>query len=60
MAVKFPEQRTIFVSCNRPKDLKSLSGLLVSKSPCPCALFITGYILETEQILHGNTHIYPS
>jgi len=29
MATKFPDQRTIFVSGNRPKDLKALSGLLV-------------------------------
>jgi mitochondrial GTPase 1 len=34
MAAKFPEQRTIFVSWNRPKDLKAISGLLVSMSAC--------------------------
>lgn len=32
MAAKFPDQRTIFVSWKRPKDLKILSGLLVSTS----------------------------
>lgn len=32
MAAKFPEQRTMFVSWKRPKDLKLLSGLLVSMS----------------------------
>ena len=35
MAAKFPEQRTMFVSWNRPKDLKAVSGLLVSMSVCP-------------------------
>ncbi|KAN0113916.1 P-loop containing nucleoside triphosphate hydrolase protein [Russula decolorans] len=30
MAAKFPEQRTMFVSWKRPKDLKLLSGLLVN------------------------------
>ncbi|KAH9962846.1 P-loop containing nucleoside triphosphate hydrolase protein [Russula dissimulans] len=30
MAAKFPEQKTIFVSCNRSKDLRTLSGLLVN------------------------------
>ncbi|KAI0288370.1 P-loop containing nucleoside triphosphate hydrolase protein [Russula brevipes] len=29
MAEKFPEQKTLFVSWNRPKDLKALNGLLV-------------------------------
>jgi len=29
MAEKFPDQRTMFVSWNRPNDLRTLSGLLV-------------------------------
>ncbi|KAH9061112.1 P-loop containing nucleoside triphosphate hydrolase protein [Lactarius vividus] len=30
MAAKFPDQRTMFVSWNRPNDLRTLSGLLVN------------------------------
>ncbi len=32
MAAKFPDQSTLFVSSNRPNDLRMLSGLLVSMS----------------------------
>ncbi|KAI0252511.1 P-loop containing nucleoside triphosphate hydrolase protein [Lactifluus subvellereus] len=30
MAAKFPEQKTMFVSWNRPKDIKAVSGVLVN------------------------------
>jgi hypothetical protein len=57
MAAKFPDQRTIFVSGNRPKDLKALSGLLVSKSPCHFTFSFNPVICPGIEIAREHPHI---
>ena len=38
MAARFPDQIVHFASCNKPRDIKTLSELLLSMLPFLCTL----------------------